>query len=151
MQRAYRFAIGYFALFGLLMLGSGAWLFFAKIGFAPDAVQLYYLGSDTIPRKSGYGLLETAVPHLGAMGLLIMVMAHFLLFAPKKAKRQAVILLITLFIAAATDIVSGAVVAAGGWVWVKLVAFGTLMMLGSYLSLLILYYAFWWWPQPHPR
>ena len=155
MHRAYRFAIGYFALFGLLLLGSGGWLFFAKIGMTPEAVSLYYLGSGAVAGKSAYGLLETAVPHLGAMGLFVMVAAHFLLFAPAKAKRRAVKLVPALFAAAAFDIAAGTVIASGhtAWVWVKLLAFGMLMLLSTYLLLILLYYAFWHnsSPQRHHR
>jgi hypothetical protein len=155
MHRAYRFAIVYFVLFGLMLLLSAGALFLSKIGFSAEAVSLYYLGSDTVAGKSPYGLLETAVPHLGAMGLYIMVTAHFLLFAPAGAKRRAVAPAVALFLAAALDIVSGAFVAAGyqTWIWIKLAAFAALMTLCLYLSLLILYYAFWHSlsPQRHPR
>ena len=155
MHRAYRFAIGYFALFGLLLLLSGGWLFAAKIGWTPGAVSLYYLGSETVTGKSAYGLLESAVPHLGAMGLFIMVAAHFVLFAPPKAKRRAVKIVVALFTAAATDIAAGTVVASGCGVcaWLKLFAFGSLMLLATSLLLVILYYAFWhnWSPRRHPR
>jgi hypothetical protein len=145
MHSAYRTAIGYFALFGLLLLGSGAVLFFSKIGFSPEAVTLYYLGNDESAGKSAYGLLETAVPHLGAMGLFIMVLGHFMLFAPKKPKQHAVKLTMALMVAAALDIVSGPMIAAGYTfgVWIKLVAFATLMLLGVLLALIILYFSFW--------
>lgn len=146
MHRAYRFAIGYFALFGVLLLTSGAWLFYTKIGFTPESVALYYGGSDTVAGKSAYGLLETAVPHLGAMGLFIMVAAHFLLFAPARAKRLAAKLALALFAAAACDIAAGPAVAAGypAWSWIKLPAFAALITLATWLLLVILYYAFWY-------
>jgi len=155
MQRAYRFAIVYFALFGLLLLASAAWLFSVKIGFSPEAVRSYYLGGDAHPGKTLYGLLEIAVPHLGAMGLYIMVSAHFLLFAPGRAKRRAVPLAIALFAAAALDIVSGRLIAAGHplWAWIKLGAFAALTVLAVTLSLQLVYYAFWHSLSPprHPR
>jgi hypothetical protein len=155
MHSAYRTAIGYFALFGLLLLGSGAVLFFSKIGFSPEAMTLYYLGNDESAGKSAYGLLETAVPHLGAMGLFIMVLGHFMLFAPNKAKRKAIKLTVTLLIAAAFDIISGPMIAAGYtfWVWIKLGAFATLLLLGVLLALFILYFSFWHSlsPQRHPQ
>lgn len=145
MYRAYRFAIGYFALFGLLLLISGSWLFLSKIGFSAEAVTRYYFGSGTLPGKSAYGLLETAVPHLAAMGLFIMVSAHFMLFAPLRAKRHALKLVYGLFAAAAADIGAGSAIAAGlkTFVWVKLGAFVVLISLSTWLLLLICYYAFW--------
>lgn len=155
MHQAYRFAIGYFALFALMMLFSGAWLFYCKIGFTPEQVSLYYFGDATRPGKSSYGLLESAVPHLGAMGMFIMVTAHFLLFATPRAKRLAVRLSIALFAAALLDIASGSMIAWGwsAWSWIKLGAFFTLMVLSLWLTLLVLYFAFWhsWSPQQRRR
>ncbi|UFS61362.1 hypothetical protein LOH54_06775 [Sulfurimonas sp. HSL-3221] len=155
MQRAYRFAVVYFALFGLLLLASAAALFASKIGFSVQGIELYYLGSDTVPGKSAYGLLETAVPHLGAMGLFIMVGAHFLLFATDTAKRRAIRLALTLFAAALLDIVSGYFIASGStlWVWIKLASYLLLSLLGTLLMLQLIYYAFWHSlsRQRHPR
>lgn len=155
MRRAYRFAIGYFALFGVLLLISGGWLFYEKIGFTPQAITLYYLGGENAAGKSPYGLLETAVPHLGAMGLFAMVLGHFFLFAPGRAKRRAAVLSVAVFAAAALDIASGPFIAAGHpvWSWIKLAAFTILALLSTLLCVFILYYAFWhnWSPQRRPR
>ncbi|WP_345969045.1 hypothetical protein WCX72_06565 [Sulfurimonas sp. HSL1-6] len=155
MQRAYRFAVVYFALFGLLLLASAAALFASKIGFSFQGIELYYLGSDTLPGKSAYGLLETAVPHLGAMGLFIMVGSHFLLFATATAKRRTIRLALALFAAALLDIVSGYFIASGAtlWVWVKLASYLLLSLLGTLLMLQLIYYAFWHnlSRQRHPR
>jgi hypothetical protein len=155
MQRAYRFAIAYFALFGLLLLASAAALFASKIGFSVQGIELYYLGSDTVPGKSPYGLLESAVPHLGAMGLFIMVGAHFMLFAPARAKRRTLYLALALFAAALLDIAGGYFIASGAasWVWVKFAAYTSLSLLGTLLMLQLLYYAFWHSlsPRRHPR
>lgn len=151
MYSAYRTAIGYFALFAFLLLGSGALLFVSKIGLSPEAVTHYYLGDAHTAGKSTYGLLETAVPHLGAMGLFIMVLGHFMLFAPQKAKHRAIKLTMLLLIAAALDIAAGPIISAGvtSWVWIKLLAFGFLVLLCTLLAMLILYYSLW--PQRHRR
>jgi hypothetical protein len=145
MYRAYRFAIGYFALFGLLLMLSGGWLFMSKIGFSVEGTTRYYFGSAATAGKSAYGLLEMAVPHLAAMGLFIMVSAHFMLFAPARAKHRALTLVYALFAAAAADIGAGSAIAAGlkAFAWVKLGAFFALMTLSTWLLLLICRYAFW--------
>ena len=88
MKKSYRYAIAYFTLFGFLLLASGIWLFALKIGFSVDAITAYYLGSEaayTQP-KSVHGLFEVALPHLGSMGLFIMVTGHFLIFTPSKER-----------------------------------------------------------------
>ena len=146
MQQSYRYAIAYFALFGALLLASGAVLFFSKIGFSYEAVQSYYLGSEALfsAPKSSYGLLETALPHLGSMGLFIMVTGHFLLFSDKRKKRLAAKLVIALFIAALLDIFSGFLIVQGlaSFIWAKLAAFAVLQILGLYL-LWLLFGAVW--------
>ncbi len=146
MHQSYRYAIAWFTVFGALLLTSGALLFFSKIGFSYEAVQSYYLGSEalfSVP-KSSYGLLEVALPHLGSMGLFVMVTAHFLLFASKERKRHAVKPVIALFAVALLDIVSGFLIVEGWtlFVWVKLAAFALLQLLGFYL-LWLLFSAVW--------
>lgn len=146
MHQSYRYAIAYFALFGALLLASGALLFFSKIGFSYASVESYYLGSEALftTAKSSYGLLEVALPHLGSMGLFVMVTAHFLLFAAKEKKRRAVKPVIALFAVALLDIVSGFLIVEGWtlFVWVKLAAFALLQLLGFYL-LWLLFSAIW--------
>ena len=146
MHQSYRYAIAWFALFGALLLLSGMVLFFSKIGFSYTAVQSYYLGSEALftSPKSSYGLLETALPHLGSMGLFIMVTGHFLLFASKERKRRAVKPVIALFIVALLDIFSGFLIVEGWsfFIWVKLAAFALLQLLGLYL-LWLLFSAVW--------
>ncbi|WP_345974206.1 hypothetical protein [Sulfurimonas sp. HSL3-7] len=146
MHQSYRISIAYFTLFGALLLSSGMVLFFSKIGFSYEAVKSYYLGSEALfsSPKSSYGLLETALPHLGSMGLFIMVTGHFLLFSTKEKKRLAKKTVVLLFLAALLDIFSGFLIV-GGWiffVWVKLLAFGILQLLGLYL-LWLLFSAVW--------
>jgi len=146
MHQSYRYAIAYFALFSALLLVSGMVLFFSKIGFSYGAVESYYLGSEALftQPKSSYGLLETALPHLGSMGLFIMVTGHFLLFSTKERKRRAVKLVISLFIVALLDIFSGFLIIEGWsfFIWVKLASFTLLQLLGLYL-LWLLFSAVW--------
>jgi hypothetical protein len=146
MHQSYRFAIAYFVLFGLLLLASGMVLFFSKIGFTYEAVESYYLGSQALftTSKSSYGLLEVALPHLGAMGLFIMVTGHFLLFSTKAKKQRAKHLVIALFVLALLDIFSGFLIV-DGWtlfIWLKLFSFMFLQLLGLYL-LWLLFSAVW--------
>ncbi len=141
MKSAYRFSVAYFSLFGILLLLSGLWLFGLKIGLTPDTVAAYYLGSEeafTQP-KSTHGLLEIAVPHLGAMGLFIMVSVHFLIFVPKERRRFALPLSIVLFTAALLNIFAPFAIIAGfhSFVWIKIVALITLQLLGLYLLRII--------------
>ena len=137
MHQSYRFAIAYFSLFGTLLLFSGAALFVNKLGLSYESVSSFYLGNaeQFSQPKSIYGLLETALPHLGAMGLFIFVTAHFMLFTPKKQRQKTIAPAIILFIAALLDIGSGFLIVQGWtfFVGVKIIAFLTLQIIGLYL------------------
>ena len=146
MHQSYRIAIAYFTVFGALLLISGAILFISKLGISYESVQTFYLGNQaqfTQP-KSTYGLLETALPHLGAMGLFIFVTGHFLLFTTKKQKQRAIKPVVILFIAALFDIGSGFLIVQGltFFIWVKLLSFLLLQLIGLYL-LWLLFSAVW--------
>ena len=141
MHQSYRIAIAYFTIFGTLLLLSGAVLFVSKLGISYESVQTFYLGNKaqfTQP-KSVYGLLETALPHLGAMGLFIFVTGHFLLFTTKEQKKRAIKPVIILFIAALTDIGSGFLIIQGltFFIWIKLLSFLLLQLIGLYLLWLL--------------
>ncbi len=142
MHQSYRFAIAYFTVFGALLLISGAVLFASKLGFSYESVSTFYLGSQSgfSQPKSSYGLLETALPHLGAMGLFIFVIGHFLLFTDKRQKNRAIKPLILLFGAALLDIASGFFIIQGWafFIWVKIAAFLLLQILGLYLLYVLL-------------
>ncbi len=146
MHQSYRFAIAYFILFGALLLASGMVLFFSKIGFSYEAVESYYLGNEALftSPKSSYGLLEVALPHLGSMGLFIMVTGHFLLFSTKQKKHHAIKIVIALFIVALLDIFSGFLIVEGWtlFIWIKLLSFIFLQLLGLYL-LWLLFISVW--------
>ena len=146
MKNSYRYAIAWFSLFGFVLLASGIWLFGLKIGFSVEAVSEYYLGSEaafTRP-KSVHGLLETALPHLGSMGLFIMVTGHFLIFTPSKQRPYAIMLVSALFLAALLNILSPFGIIAGltFFSWVKLLSFAALQVLGTGLLWLIFKAAF---------
>ena len=137
MHQSYRFAIAYFAIFGTLLLLSGAVLFISKLGISYESVSMFYLGNveQFSQPKSTYGLLETALPHIGAMGLFIFVTAHFMLFTSKKERQKTVLPAIILFAAALIDIGSGFLIVQGWtfFVGVKIIAFLTLQVVGLYL------------------
>jgi len=141
MHQSYRIAITYFTIFGALLLISGAVLFVSKLGISYESVQTFYLGntSQFIQAKSTYGLLETALPHLGAMGLFVFVTGHFLLFASKKEKQNAIKPVIVLFTVALLDIMSGFLIVSGWtfFIWIKIISFMLLQLLGLYLLFII--------------
>ena len=61
-------------------------LFVEKMGFSAAGVAQYFLGDPELefgqPARSYGSMLETSHMHLFAMGMLVMVLTHLLLFAP---------------------------------------------------------------------
>lgn len=73
----------FLAYIALLWISNGM-MYFHKMGLNPQSVIDYYLGSEekfTQP-KSYQSLLEVTHFHLFAMGMLIVTLAHLLLFTP---------------------------------------------------------------------
>ena len=78
---------------GLLWL-TNALLYFQKMSLWPSSVVEYYLGSEarfTSPR-SYEGLLEVSHFHLFAMGMLLLVLTHLMLFVPVRQGIKAVLI-----------------------------------------------------------
>lgn len=136
MKQAYRYAIIHFILFAVLMLLSAVILFGLKIGFSPEAVVHYYTGDAErfIAPKSAEALGEIVWRHLGSMGLLIVVLGHFLLFASRRAKARAATLIMLLFAAALANIFAPYGMDEPFFVWVKLA--GTLLLILGIVQLL---------------
>ncbi len=98
---------------GGLWLTNGM-LYFAKMNLYPSSVVAYYLGNEAayIPARTYGGMLEVAHFHLFAMGMLLMVMTHLMLFVPIRSSIKALLIVLP-FVAAILD-------EGGGW----LVRFG---------------------------
>ena len=63
---------------------TNALLYFSKMGLTPDSVTSYYLGNEEqfLSPRSYQGLLEVSHFHLFAMGMLLLVLTHLMLFVP---------------------------------------------------------------------
>lgn len=123
---------GYVALLWL----TNALLFFQKMSLAPSSVVAYYLGSEaqfTEPR-SFQGLLEVSHFHLFAMGMLILVLTHLVLFVPASNRLKAWLVALP-FATALLDESAGWLVrfAHPGFAWLKVLGF-----VGLQASLLVL-------------
>jgi hypothetical protein len=115
---------------------TNALLYFEKMSLTPASVVSYYLGNEELflTPRSYSGMLEIAHFHLFAMGMLLLVLTHLMLFVPLRNSTKA--WLITLpFLAAALD-------EGGGWLvrfahpafaWVKIAGF--LLLQGSLAAL----------------
>jgi len=82
------------ALYCLYVAGlwlTNALLYFNKMGLTPASVVEYYLGSEEkfLPARSYQGLLEVSHFHLFAMGMLLLVLTHLVLFVPLSGRVKA--------------------------------------------------------------
>ena len=123
---------------------AGLWLtnlllYFSKMTLAPASVVAYYLGNEATyqPERTYQGMLEVAHFHLFAMGMLLMVMTHLMLFVPIRSGLKALLIVLP-FVAAAMD-------EGGGWLvrfvspdlaFVKVAGF--LLLQGSLAALIII-------------
>jgi len=117
--------LGYIALLWI----SNGMMYFHKMGLSPESVVEYYLGSEerfTQP-KSYQSLLEVTHFHLFAMGLLVLTLAHLLLFTPLAARIKIWLSALT-FASAIADEAAGWLVrfVHPGFAWFKIGAFLTL-------------------------
>jgi len=80
-----------YSVYVILLWLTNALLYFQKMSLYPSSVVEYYLGSEaqyTSPR-SYQGLLEVSHFHLFAMGMLLLVLTHLMLFVPVRQGTKA--------------------------------------------------------------
>jgi hypothetical protein len=90
-----------YCVYVALLWATNALLYFQKMDLTAASVVHYYLGAEEefTPPRSFQGLLEVSHFHLFAMGMLLLVLTHLMLFVPAPARWKA--WLITLPFAAA--------------------------------------------------
>ncbi len=122
---------------------AGLWvtnllLYFSKMSLTASSVIDYYLGSEErfLSPRSYQGLLEVSHFHLFAMGMLLLVLTHLMLFVPISNRWKAW-LIATPFLAAILDEGSGWLVRFGhpGFAFAKIAGF---LLLQTSLATLII-------------
>ncbi len=135
----YSLSIRYMLIYIILIIMSGLWLFLLSQGLECSESIISTLKNvvTTPAHKSIEGLIEVATPHLFAIGTLIFVTAHFMLFSTKISQKISLIMAMFLFIFALFDVFSYFAITVGLVVsgWIKLVALSVfisffLLMLG---------------------
>jgi hypothetical protein len=82
------------ALYSLYVAGlwlTNALLFFSKMSLSYESVVSYYLGDEErfLSPRSYQGLLEVSHFHFFAMGMLLLVLTHLMLFVPLRNATKA--------------------------------------------------------------
>lgn len=141
----YILPIFYMVLYTMAILVSGVLLFLLSQGLGEESVAMTLSNIIHSPvTKSIYGLVEVATPHLASMGMIIFLVAHFLLFSTNFSKRFSKKISIVLFGVAFANIfsyflISFEIFASG---WVKLCMMGTFVLLFVFVLLLVLFSLF---------
>jgi hypothetical protein len=116
---------------------TNALLYFHKMGLTPTSVTDYYLGNEAIftSPRSYQGLLEVSHFHLFAMGMLLLVLTHLMLFVPVSNRLKAWLIVVPFF-SAILDEGAGWLVRFGhpAFAWAKI---GGFLLLQTSLAVLI--------------
>lgn len=133
----YKIPIGYMLLYIVLILGSGLWLFLLSQGLDSAESIMHTIQNiiHTPKPKSLHNFIEVAAPHMFAIGTLIFVAAHFMLFSTKISQKVSLVVAMILFILALFNILSYLAISFGLLVsgWIKLVS-----LLGFVLLFLVI-------------
>ncbi len=120
-------------IYVILILMSGVWLFLLSQGLECSESIIGTLKNVIAApaHKSIEGLIEVLTPHLFAIGTLIFVTAHFMLFSTKVSQKISLVVAMSLFVFALFDIFSYFAIAFGFVVsgWIKLVALSGFILL----------------------
>jgi hypothetical protein len=131
--------IGLYCLYVAALWVTNALLYFQKMGLTPSSVVEYYLGNEEkfMPARSYQGLLEVSHFHLFAMGMLLLVLTHLVLFVPLSGRAKAWLIALP-FVSAFVEEGSGWLVryASPHFAWLKIAGFLTLQ--GSLAALVLL-------------
>jgi hypothetical protein len=89
-------------LYALYVIGlwlTNALLYFSKMSLTAVSVIDYYLGSEErfLSPRSYQGLLEVSHFHLFAMGMLLLVLTHLILFVPLRNSTKAWLIIVPFF------------------------------------------------------
>lgn len=125
-----------YCVYVVLLWVTNALLYFQKMNLYPSSVVRYYLGSpdEFLNPRSYQGLLEVSHFHLFAMGMLLLVLTHLMLFVPLRGGTKAVLIAVP-FAAALLDEGAGWLVRFGAAYFAPLKVAGFLLLQGSLAAL----------------
>jgi len=130
--KLYHIPIAYMLVYVVAILSTGVWLFLLSQGLGSSGIMQTLTQIATLPKtKSLYNFIEVATPHLFAIGTLIFVVAHFMLFSTKISQKFSLRVSVLLFIVALLNILAYLLIIFGAVVsgWVKLLFLGLFVLL----------------------
>ena len=90
-NRLLQVIVGCYCVYVVLLWVTNALLYFEKMSLTPASVASYYRGNEEqfLSPRSYQGLLEVSHFHLFAMGMLLLVLTHLMLFVPLRPSWKA--------------------------------------------------------------
>jgi hypothetical protein len=118
--------IACYAVYVMALWLTNGLIYFDKMNLTPSSVIAYYLGDEREfrPPRSYQGMLEVSHFHLFAMGMLLLVLTHLVLFVPVSVRTKVAMIAFP-FLSAGLD-------ESGGWLvrfvspafaWLKIAGF----------------------------
>lgn len=125
-------------IYTIFILATGMWLFLLSQGLTESgsvSIVLEKVIVDPIA-KSMHQFIEVAAPHMFAMGALMFIVAHFMLFSTKISQKTSLIVSMVLFLFLLFNIFSYQAISLGFVVsgWIKLLSL--FLFAGMFLILL---------------
>jgi len=130
--KLYHIPIVYMLVYVVAILATGIWLFLLSQGLSSSTIMQTLTQIVTVPEpKSLHNFIEVATPHLFAIGTLIFVVAHFMLFSTKISQRFSLRVSVLLFIVALLNILAYLLIIFGVMVsgWIKLLSLALFVLL----------------------
>jgi hypothetical protein len=127
-----------YAVYVAMLWITNALLYFNKMGLSYASVVSYYLGDPErfLQPRTYQGLLEISHFHLFAMGMLLLVLTHLVLFVPVSNRVKAWLIVLPFSAALLDEGSSWLVRFAHPWfAWAKIAGF--LLLQGSLLALIV--------------
>jgi len=128
--------VALYSIYVILLWVTNSLLYFSKMSLAPASVVAYYLGDEEkfLSPRSYQGLLEVSHFHLFAIGMLLLVLTHLMLFIPARNSVKAWLIVVPFF-SAILDEGAGWLVRFGHPSFAYLKIAGFLLLQGSLATL----------------
>ena len=127
----YHIPIAYMLVYVVAILVSGVWLFFLSQGLSSsDILETFMNIGNAAEPKSLHHFIEVATPHMFAMGTVVFVLAHFMLFSTKISYKFSLRISTLLFTAVFFNILAYLCISFGVFVsgWIKLISMGLFVL-----------------------
>jgi len=106
----YKIPIAYMLVYVVFILSTGIWLFLLSQGLnSSDGVMSTIMSIVNSPEpKSVHNFIEVAAPHMFAIGAMVFVVSHFMLFSTKISQKTSLLLIyLTIFMQYCTALTTG--------------------------------------------